>query len=485
MRARARSTAYRLGGAFAAILVLFGAALLVELAALRRISEAGDELAYLDHLKHVAHSVAAQVREQYIHQAHTLIVENESHLGHYREIAERTQASTKALVALATSADERARAETIANLAAASDRNFRELVLEALARRDRSALLALHERTEAELERTVHLVDELSHIFEGRSATALARTEQIRSQARTITIACFALAILVATTVFLLVMRSILRPLAALHAGAERVGRGDLSARIAVPGRSEFAELAATFDRMTADLARNQEVLVRSHKLASIGQVAAGVAHEINNPLGVILGYLKILRREPTLADSEELKIIEDEANQCRRIVQELLDLARPQRLELAAVDLAEVARDATVRLAEVGTPPAITIVTPDATAATVRVRADEMKCRQVVVNILTNAVEAATSRVTVRVLSEDSAGVLEISDDGPGMTPEVQAHVFEPFFTTKRNGTGMGLAIAQAIVEAHGGRIDLTSRPGEGTRVRLQFSPWTPGDDA
>jgi signal transduction histidine kinase len=486
MRARARSTAYRLGAALAAILVLFGAALLVELGALRRIAEASDELAHLDHLKHITHFVAAQVREQYIHQAHTIIAENESHLAHYREVAEATRGATRQLVAMATSEGERARAETIAALAADGDRVFRERILDALARRDRAALLDLHARTEAELERTARLVDEHSHGYEQRSATALARTGEIRTQARSITIACFALAILVATVVFLLVMRSILRPLAALHEGAERVGRGDLGARIALSGRSEFADLAATFNQMTADLARNQEVLVRAHKLASIGQVAAGVAHEINNPLGVILGYVKILRREAALAGSEELKIIEDEANQCRRIVHELLDLARPQRLELADVDLGEIARDAAARLAEVGARPAIAIAVPAAgEAAPVLVRADEAKTRQVVVNVLTNAVEAATTRVTVRARRDGDAGVLEISDDGAGMTEEVKAHVFEPFFTTKRNGTGMGLAIAQAIVEAHGGRIDLVSAAGEGTRVSLRLPSRQPEEAA
>jgi two-component system, NtrC family, sensor kinase len=213
---------------------------------------------------------------------------------------------------------------------------------------------------------------------------------------------------------------------------------------------------------------------VRSHKLASIGQVAAGVAHEINNPLGVILGYTKILRREPDLAAREELQIIDDEVNQCRRIVQDLLDLARPPRLELDAVDLAEVAADAVQRLRETDRLRDVAVELPAGRAV---VRGDEAKLRQVVVNVLVNAVEAATGKVTLVAETADGGGALRVVDDGPGMAPDVLAHVFEPFFTTKRGGTGMGLAIAQAIVDAHGGRIELTSRPGAGTRVSI----WLP----
>jgi signal transduction histidine kinase len=291
-----------------------------------------------------------------------------------------------------------------------------------------------------------------------------------------VTLICFGLAILVAAMVGLWLMRSILRPIAALRAGTERVGAGDLQGRIEIAGRDEFAALAASFNQMTADLARKQEALVRSHKLASIGQIAAGVAHEINNPLGVILGYTKVLRREPALAAREELQIIEDEVNQCRRIVQDLLDLARPQRLELVPVDLAEVARDAVQRLRETDRLRDIAVDVP-APPRPVTVRADEAKLRQVVLNVLVNAIEAATAHVTLRAEAADGGGVLVVGDDGPGMTPEVLAHVFEPFFTTKRNGTGMGLAIAQTIVDAHAGRIDVAAGAGEGTRVSI----WLP----
>jgi signal transduction histidine kinase len=470
---RRYKTAYRLGAAFAAVLALFAAALAVELGALRRIAEAEDELARLDHAKHAGHRVAAQIRELYIHQAHTFIVENRSHLGHYVEVAAATRAATEHLVDIGESAEERERAAAIARLAQAFDDSFLRDIEGVLARHDRAALLALHDRAERQVNEIVAHIDELNHIFETRSATALAGTGTLRSEARLVTLVCFGLAILVAAVVGLLLMRSILRPIAALRAGAARVGAGDLRARIEMPGRDEFAELAATFNQMTSDLARKQGDLLRAQKLASIGQVAAGVAHEINNPLGVILGYVKLLRREA--GAKEELQIIEDEAEQCRRIVQDLLDLARPQRLELAPIDLGELAHDAVQRLQESGKLPDVEVGLP--VASPVRACADEARLRQVVMNVLVNAFEAATARVDVTVAAQGGGGALVVADDGPGMAPEVMAHVFDPFFTTKRSGTGMGLAIAQAIVDAHGGRIDIVSAPGQGTRVSI----WLP----
>jgi signal transduction histidine kinase len=461
------STAVRLSAAFAAILALFAAALLVELGALRRIAQAEDELARLDHAKHAGHTVAALVREQYIHQAHTIIVENDAHLGQYAEVARATAAATQHLVGLAETADERQRAEEIARLAADCDAMFQHDIQDPRARHDPAALLAAHERTERE---TMGKVDELNHIFEMRSTAALARTETQRTQARVVTMVCFGLAILVAGLVGLWLTRSILGPITALRAGTERVGAGDLQGRIEIRGGDEFAALAASFNQMTADLLRKQEALVRSNRLASIGQIAAGVAHEINNPLGVILGYTKVLRREPELAAREELQIIEDEVRHGRRIVQDLLDLARPQRLELEAVDLAEAARDAVQRLGETDRRGDV-IVTAPPPEARVMVRADEARIRQVIVNVLLNAIEAATAKVTLRA---EPGGALIVTDDGPGMTPEVLAHVFEPFFTTKRQGTGVGLAIAQAIIDAHGGRIEVASTPGAGTRVTI-----------
>ncbi len=480
-RRRTYATTLRLVGAFGAILALFGAALLVTLATLHRIGQAEDEVARLDHAKHAGHLAAAQVREQYIHQAHTIINWDRSHLDHYDAVVRATRESTAHLRELARAPAEKERAEEIARLAEQNDADFRKTILAALARDDRTGVRGFHDAMESEVNRVVALNDELNGMFEAGSAAARTRAERLRTQARVVVLLCFGLAIAIAAAVGFLLMRSILKPVSALRKGAQRVGAGDLSARIQVRGTDEFAELAASFNQMAEDLARHQAELVRSQKLASIGQVAAGVAHEINNPLGVLLGYVKLLRRDQGRAMSEELKIIEDEALQCQRIVQGLLDLARSPRRETEAVDLVDLARDAVERLRESGKLDGVRVEAPAATVQALA-RGDEAKLRQVILNLVLNAVEAAAGagrpdgRVTLSATTHAGEAVLEVADTGPGMTPEVRARAFDPFFTTKPKGTGLGLAIAHAIVDAHDGRIEIDSEPEQGTRVSLRL---------
>jgi signal transduction histidine kinase len=463
-------TARKLFGVFAAILALFAVALLVVLSTLRRIAAADDEVAALDKAKHAGHMAASAVREQYIHQAHTLINFDTSHVGHYGEARTAAEEAVDHLKMMSVTADERQLADRIADLAAENDKTFRQDVLPAVEQGDRSDVKALGDRLEATVDQVVQVNDDLNAMFEHRSAASRARAIDLGKHARTLVLVCFGLAILLAAGVGLGLTRSILRPVGALVDGARRVGAGDLATRIDVPGRDEFATLATTFNQMTVDLARNQEALVRSQKLASIGQVAAGVAHEINNPLGVILGYVKLLQRE---GDREEVRIIGDEARQCQRIVQGLLDLARPPKLQLGDVDLADIAREAVERLREAGKLAGRDVVAPPADA-TLPAHGDEARLRQVVTNLIVNAVEATpeNGRVTI----DAASGGLRVADTGPGIPADVLPRIFDPFFTTKTGGTGLGLAIVHAIVDAHGGKIDVDSRPGAGTTMTLRI---------
>ena len=472
---RTPTIALRLGLAFAAILGLFAVALLVTLAALDRIAGAEAEVAALDHAKHAGHMAAAQVREQYIHQAHSLIHWDTSHLAHYDDAVRATSAATAHLRELAATPDERRRAEEIARLARESDEAFRSTVVPAIRAGAKGRAPDVGDRIEAVVGRVVALNEELNGMFERRSAAARARAEALRGQARTATLVCFGLAIALAAAVGVLLTRAILKPVGALREGARRVGAGDLAARIVVPDRNEFGELADTFNQMTADLARHQEALVRSQKLASIGHIAAGVAHEINNPLSVILGYAKLLRRKD--GAGEEPGIIEEEAVQCQRIVSGLLDLARPQRLDLGDVDLADLARDALRRLEESGQLAGRRALPPAAGVRAVA-RGDEAKLRQVIANVLCNAAEATPEGGAIRVEARSAGGeaVLVVEDDGPGIPADALPRIFDPFFTTKPRGTGLGLAIVQAIVDAHGGRIEVVPAPAHGTRVALHL---------
>lgn len=469
------TTGRRILAAFGAVLLLFAAALTRELWTLAKIGEAEAEVARLDHAKHAGHTAAADVREQYIHQAHTVIEFGPGHLGHYAQVVETTNAAIEQLRSVAETASDKQLAAQIAELAHQNDREFRTIVVPAIARGNRDEVAKLGEGLEAVVGRVVALNATLNADLEARSVAAHDRAETLRERSVMWSVACFALAIALAAAVGVWLMRTIVRRVEILRGGARRVGAGDLAARIELSGDDELAELASSFNQMAASLAREQAALVRSQKLASIGQVAAGVAHELNNPLSVILGYTKLLRAESG-TNAEELKIIEDEARLCHRIVRELLDLARPHRLEIGAVDLAVLAREAIERLSDAGAlrDRSVRIVAEHP----VLVAADAGKLRQVIANVVVNAAEATspTGTITIAARVHGDCATLTVADDGPGIPPEVKDQIFEPFMTTKPHGTGLGLAIAYAIVDAHGGRITVDSSPGAGTLVSLQL---------
>nr|MBA2544184.1 HAMP domain-containing histidine kinase [Deltaproteobacteria bacterium] len=438
---RIRTTARRIVGAFGLVLLLFALALVVMVFSLDRIGAAEDEVARLDRAKHAGHHAAAMAREQYMHQAHTMLAWDASHLEHYRETADEARHATQHLEHEVAGHQGAEQAKRISRLVAESDRRFREEVWPAIQRNDRARTSELHERTEHPVQEVVVLNTELNRSLENESDASRGDAERIRSTAMIAVLICFGLAIAAAAAVGVYLMRSISRPVATLRAQAARIGAGDLDARIGMPGDDELAELARGIDQMAADLKQHQGELIKAHRLASIGQVASGVAHEINNPLGIILGYLTFLRREPALADRDELRIIEDEVRQSLAIVAGLLDLSRPVRLNASDVALGEVAREAVARLEETGGANGIEIRFRDNDVPPIV--ADEGKVRQIALNLLTNAVEAArdpdAASPTVEVTWEllDRSVWLHIDDHGPGISDESMARVFEPFFTT------------------------------------------------
>ncbi len=477
--ARARgprvSTGWRLGATFAGVLVLFAVALLVVLPAMGELEHADHDVAAVDRAKHDGHRVAALVREQYIHQAHTIIEWNRSHLDHYRQIADTTRKSTEDLTAHAVSSEEHMLASEIATLVAKNDEDFVRVTLPAIDRGERDEVVRLHAETELVVGRVAMLVRELNDRFESRSDVARVRAEQERARVRVTLLSCFGAAALLAAVAAILTTRSIVRRVSALREGARQIGDGDLSRRIQLGGSDELAELARSFNDMAARLDRHQQDLLQSQKLASIGRLCAGVAHEINGPLGIILGYAKVIRRQG--ADDEALVAIEDEAKQCQRIVQALLDMSRQDTPRFAPVDLVHLAQDGVDRLNATGKLARREVVVKHADRPVLAL-GDEAKLRQVVLNLLTNAAEATPDGGTIRVEARvrKRKAILTVCDDGPGISASTKARLFEPFFTTKDAGTGLGLAIARAIVEAHRGDIRFDAVEGGGTRVEVSL---------
>jgi signal transduction histidine kinase len=204
---------------------------------------------------------------------------------------------------------------------------------------------------------------------------------------------------------------------------------------------------------------------MQSEKLAATGQLAAGVAHELNNPLGNILLYGKLLLEELTPGDprARNLRHIVENTIRCKRIVKSLLDYAKESETHLAPQDLNELAEASThmleheMRLRDI-------VCRLHLTGGLPRVPCDRNQIHQVLINLIQNAIQAVGDRGEIRVatgLGPDGRAVrISVTDDGPGIPPEVLPRIFDPFFTTKPTGTGLGLSICYGIVEGHHGRL-------------------------
>jgi two-component system NtrC family sensor kinase len=277
-----------------------------------------------------------------------------------------------------------------------------------------------------------------------------------------------------------LVRRVVTKPMEALVTAAHAIGRGDLAYRFTdrTDGR-ELQDLAREFNAMAENLERARAAadrdaeervelerrLSESEKLAAVGNLAAGLAHEIAAPLNVISGRAELVLRRTEEAPARErhLRIIIQQIGRITTIVRNLLDFARRREPHLQQVDLADaidgVAEFLDSELERAG----VTLVRPDERG--LRVCADPDLLHQVLVNLILNAVQAmehsgTDRRICLRAGSDAGGAWIELEDSGPGIAPEVLARLFEPFYTTKPRGTGLGLGVARTIVEQHGGQL-------------------------
>ena len=280
--------------------------------------------------------------------------------------------------------------------------------------------------------------------------------------------------------------RWVFRPLRLLGHGSRRVAAGDFAFRLKLDTRDEMAELAAALNDMTQrfeeirdDLDRQVQFrtreVIRSEQLASVGFLAAGVAHEINNPLASIAMCAESLesRLQGVCGDDADaqvvrryLELIQNEAFRCKGITEKLLDFSRLGEVRRQATAILGLVSDVAEMLRHVGRFAGRTVEIEPGPDLLVMVNPQEIK--QVVLNLLVNALDSIdeTGSVRVGVRRSGDAAVVTVADDGCGMTEEVLEHLFEPFFTRRRSGqgTGLGLSIVHRIVADHGGRIEASS---------------------
>jgi len=423
-----------------------------------------------------AAAIGVAAREQYIHEAHGIITRDPIHLGHDREWASELERRVTRLRPMMGD-DARGLLDTVQSKSASLHKAFAEEIFPAVEAADVPRVRLGHDRAQELLDAMVEASDRAAASLVQRTVSSSSAALRRARIAGIVAVGTTLVAAAAAVILALVFVRGIVRPLSELNAAAVRIGKGDLNAVAPPMGAAEFEELRAGLEQMAAGLREREARLLKSERLAGLGALSAGVAHELNNPLGVIIGYVKTLRKTPLDAETaDELRIVEEEAHQCRRIVEDLVAFAREPRLERKRVDVTAVVRDVVDRLAHAGEIPtsSVEVASPSPVHATI----DGTRIAQVVRNLLLNAVAASPpeAKVIIDVRQENGAAVVRMKDRGAGIAPEDLPHLFEPFFSRRSGGSGLGLAVSHGIVTAHGGTIDVQSVLGKGTIVTVSF---------
>jgi two-component system NtrC family sensor kinase len=304
-------------------------------------------------------------------------------------------------------------------------------------------------------------------------------------------------------------------PIKTLEAGTERLSKGELGYQINVGSRDEVGDLACSFNTMSVQLrdanaqivawtktledrvARKSQELQRAHdhalrfeKMASIGKMAAVVAHEINNPLSGILTYAKLLRKwvergeaatEKRAETAQCLELIAAESRRCGDLVKNLLTFSRTSAVNIQPSDLNAVIERA-LRLVQHQLELANIHLQLDLSASLPLALCDAPQIEQVMLALIQNAIDAMPKGGNLWLATRTSGAKkeieIEVRDDGMGIPPEILPQIFEPFLTTKESGhgVGLGLAISRSIMEQHNGRIAVYSEAGRGTRFNLSL---------
>ena len=302
---------------------------------------------------------------------------------------------------------------------------------------------------------------------------------------------------------YYLLQRNIIKPARSLLLATENVSRGNLETRLPTAGPSEIAQLSAAYNRMVDALQQSQretekqigilettnrelqqtrDELIRSEKMASVGQLAAGLAHEVGNPLAALLGYLEHLKQGVnTFAERDIIERSIIEATRIDVLVRELLDFSRPvENLQVDSVEITSVLCSSIQLLKNQGIMSHIKIYN-ELPGGLPAIQINRNKLQQVFINLLLNAVQSCDQENKIILSAGNKSDIVwvGIRDTGFGISEANLTKIFDPFFTTKPpgKGTGLGLAISQRIVEEAGGTIEVESRLGEGSLFKIVFA--------
>lgn len=308
----------------------------------------------------------------------------------------------------------------------------------------------------------------------------------VASERSTILAVAAAGAVAVCTVVLIVLAYLIHRPMQELQEKMSRLGQGDFSVAVSFAGQNdEIGDLGRDFNRMVEQLRASREEIERLHRtqmsraehLATLGELATGLAHEIRNPLAGIAGVVEIVGRDlpPTSPARAVVKDVRQEISQINRILTDLLETARPRPPQIKPSDLNTTVEHAVMLARQQALSKPIKIEFRPAEVLS-EVEHDSDQIHQVLLNLLLNAIQAidGPGSILVEVFQHDDMAAITVSDTGRGIAPENLPNIFRPFFTTKGNGTGLGLSLAHRIVEDHRGRIEVASEAGKGSKFTV-----------
>ncbi len=295
-------------------------------------------------------------------------------------------------------------------------------------------------------------------------------------------------AVVICAAVIVVFAVSVRRPMLELQEKIARVSLGDLNVAVDFAQRNdEIGDLGRDFNEMVAQLRASREEIHRLHQtqmsraehFATLGELAAGLAHEIRNPLAGIAGVIEIVSRDlpPNSAARSVIKDAKEEAIQINRILTDLLETARPKPPQFQVKDIAGTAEHAVMFARQQAITKRI-MIEFNSGESVPPVDHDPNQVNQVLLNLLLNAIQAMDKPGTIHVSlrrDEDKA-LITVADEGKGISPGNLDNIFRPFFTTKGHGTGLGLSLARRIVEAHGGSIRVRSEVGKGTQFEVRL---------
>jgi signal transduction histidine kinase len=306
-------------------------------------------------------------------------------------------------------------------------------------------------------------------------------------------------AFLICVAVIMVLAVSVRRPMLELQDKIARVRLGDMDVSVSFAKRNdEIGDLGRDFNDMVTQLKSSREEIQRLHQtqmsraehLATLGELATGLAHEIRNPLAGIAGVIEIVSRDlpPNSPARSVIKDAKEEAVQINRILTDLLDTARPKPPQFRVSDVCATAEHSVLFARQQAITKRI-MIELDVSRDIPPVDHDPNQINQVLLNLLLNAIQSMEHPGTIRVALEndEDAVLITVADEGKGIPRENLPNIFRPFFTTKGHGTGLGLSLARRIVEAHGGQIDVTSEVGKGSRfqIRLPIARQKPANQA